>query len=327
MGTREIFSTHTAAKICRVTPMTVIRWIDEGRIQAFRTAGGHRRIARSSLEAFCRDAGIPFDEGSLQSTLHAVVVTADDALAVAIRDVLAGEAAPWEVHRASTGFEVGQLMASQHPRLVVVDHDTPGLDALGVLAQIASHEPGQTPVLGLVTPDTVKLSPAAARAAGSPAHLTLPITADQIEPLARAAERERRRRRRDATTTPPARQPRILLVDGEARDLDDLSHAMTRTNRASVTYVTSLAEALLHAGRSAPEAMVLSGGRSDAELLDVCRRVKSYGPTRNVRLLVVLEEERPRSDLMSRLDADDLAACLVGPVNAEQLVEALAGSA
>src|SRR5215813_9542473 len=57
---KDIFSTHDAARICRVTPMTVIRWIKEGKIPAFKTAGGHRRILRADLIRFCKSRGIPF---------------------------------------------------------------------------------------------------------------------------------------------------------------------------------------------------------------------------------------------------------------------------
>ena len=58
-ATKEIFSTHEVARVCRVTPMTIIRWIDEGKIPAFKTVGGHRRVQRNDLESFCRTRGIP----------------------------------------------------------------------------------------------------------------------------------------------------------------------------------------------------------------------------------------------------------------------------
>ena len=57
----DVFSTHSAAKYCRVTPMTIIRWVEEGRIKAYKTPGGHRRIMRADLDDFCRTAGIPID--------------------------------------------------------------------------------------------------------------------------------------------------------------------------------------------------------------------------------------------------------------------------
>ena len=55
----DVFSTHSAARFCRVTPMTIIRWIEEGRIKAYKTPGGHRRIMRADLEDFCRRSQIP----------------------------------------------------------------------------------------------------------------------------------------------------------------------------------------------------------------------------------------------------------------------------
>src|SRR6476646_5344799 len=39
-----------ASRLLGVDPDTLRRWADEGRIEAFTTAGGHRRFSRSSLE-------------------------------------------------------------------------------------------------------------------------------------------------------------------------------------------------------------------------------------------------------------------------------------
>jgi excisionase family DNA binding protein len=45
-------STSEAARLAGVTPSTMKRWADEGRIVCERTAGGHRRFRRSALEEF-----------------------------------------------------------------------------------------------------------------------------------------------------------------------------------------------------------------------------------------------------------------------------------
>ena len=50
----KTYTTHEAARLCGVTPMTIIRWIDGGGLPASKTAGGHRRIQRSELETYCR---------------------------------------------------------------------------------------------------------------------------------------------------------------------------------------------------------------------------------------------------------------------------------
>lgn len=46
---RRVLSTHEAARRLGVTPMTVIRWFEEGRLVGYRTAGGHRRVQEESV--------------------------------------------------------------------------------------------------------------------------------------------------------------------------------------------------------------------------------------------------------------------------------------
>ena len=57
---KDTYSTHDVARICCVTPTTVIRWIEDGLIPAFKTVGGHRRVRREDLERVCGERGIPF---------------------------------------------------------------------------------------------------------------------------------------------------------------------------------------------------------------------------------------------------------------------------
>ena len=45
-----MLTTGQAAKLCCVTPDTILKWIRRGRVKAVRTAGGHFRIERRNLE-------------------------------------------------------------------------------------------------------------------------------------------------------------------------------------------------------------------------------------------------------------------------------------
>jgi len=47
--TREFVSTGQAARLCSVTPDTVLKWVKSGRLPANRTPGGHYRINRQTL--------------------------------------------------------------------------------------------------------------------------------------------------------------------------------------------------------------------------------------------------------------------------------------
>ena len=47
---KDLLTTGQAAKLCAVTPDTVLKWIKKGRLPAIRTAGGHYRVSRQDLE-------------------------------------------------------------------------------------------------------------------------------------------------------------------------------------------------------------------------------------------------------------------------------------
>ena len=48
----EMLSTGRAAKLCSVTPDTVLKWIKKDQIQAVKTPGGHYRICKAQLEPY-----------------------------------------------------------------------------------------------------------------------------------------------------------------------------------------------------------------------------------------------------------------------------------
>ena len=55
---KSVFTTFEAAKICHVSPLSIINWVNAGRLAAFRTPGGHRRIRRDDLVRFMRENGM-----------------------------------------------------------------------------------------------------------------------------------------------------------------------------------------------------------------------------------------------------------------------------
>jgi excisionase family DNA binding protein len=53
---KEMVSTGQAAKLCAVTPDTILKWIKKSKIEAIQTAGGHYRIDREVLMPFITSA-------------------------------------------------------------------------------------------------------------------------------------------------------------------------------------------------------------------------------------------------------------------------------
>ena len=52
----NLLTTGQAARLCSVTPDTILKWIKKGRLSGARTAGGHYRIQRGDLEGL---VGVP----------------------------------------------------------------------------------------------------------------------------------------------------------------------------------------------------------------------------------------------------------------------------
>ena len=62
----RLFTTHEVAHLLQVDASTVAKWVDQGKLTAFRTPGGHRRVRDSDFREFCERFKIPVT-GSLSA--------------------------------------------------------------------------------------------------------------------------------------------------------------------------------------------------------------------------------------------------------------------
>ena len=117
-GMKGAYSTHDVARICHVTPMTVIRWIEDGKLPAFKTVGGHRRIRGPDLMSFCTSRGIPMPRTATGGVL---LIDGDvmrrSSTAQAIRSAMPGV----EVAEAGDAHEAEQKRRHGHPSVIVVE--------------------------------------------------------------------------------------------------------------------------------------------------------------------------------------------------------------
>jgi len=58
MPVKTLTTTETA-KFCNVTRFTIRNWIDSGKLKAYKTAGGHRRILEEDIVIFLKKNEIP----------------------------------------------------------------------------------------------------------------------------------------------------------------------------------------------------------------------------------------------------------------------------
>jgi len=160
MSRKSVFTTFETAKLCHVSPLSIINWVNAGRLPAFRTPGGHRRIRREDLIRFMRENGIPLPEELREGSGRPKVLVVDDE--ASIRDVMAEHlttrANPYEVLTAADGFEAGRLVATFRPDVVLLDLRMPGLDGFQICRPIkADPDSASTIVIamtGFYSPET-----------------------------------------------------------------------------------------------------------------------------------------------------------------------------
>lgn len=123
---RLFYSTYEAARILGVSLPTVVNWIKARRIQAHRTPGGHRRIAREDLAAFMLRQGMPLPDELADAAPGRLKVLVVDEPGPA-REGLARElsAAGYAVEQASPGFAAGAAAARLEPDALVLQVSAP----------------------------------------------------------------------------------------------------------------------------------------------------------------------------------------------------------
>jgi len=160
MDEKSVFTTFEAAKLCHVSPLSIINWVNAGRLPAFRTPGGHRRIRKEDLVRFMRDNGIPIPDALREGSGRPKVLVVDDD--AGIREVVAEHMATrsesYEVMTAADGFEAGRLVATFRPDVVLLDLRMPGMDGFQVSRAIKADPVSAGTVViamtGYFTPET-----------------------------------------------------------------------------------------------------------------------------------------------------------------------------
>lgn len=127
--------------MCYVTPPTVGRWIEEGKLPCFRTAGGHRRVWDKDLVEFLKKHNMPVPRELKAGRAFRVLVVEDEPT---VRRTLLRQLAALfpgiETHEAVEGFEAGHKLAQLAPDLVLLDFYLPGMDGGRICRLIRSDE-------------------------------------------------------------------------------------------------------------------------------------------------------------------------------------------
>ncbi|MBN2407057.1 MAG: response regulator [Elusimicrobia bacterium] len=131
----KLLSTHDIAKNLSVDISTVTNWIDSGKLKAFKTPGGHRRILQKDYVEFVRKYNMPSSDVT-KNRLKVLIVDDEKVIRNNVRKIIGKQYPEAEIFEATDGFNVGAILGSEDISLVLLDLKMPGMDGYEVMKQI-----------------------------------------------------------------------------------------------------------------------------------------------------------------------------------------------
>lgn len=179
----RFLTTGEVAQYCQVSPVTVFRWIKEGKLSAHSTPGGHYRVRATDLLAFLAKHSIPVDtelRRKVAGEVRILVVDDEQAIVETIVRNLQRLGSQFRFATAYNGFEAGRQLALFSPDLIVLDLMMPGVDGLDVCRQVKGDPTTRHIKILVVTGYSSEQQLQAAREAGADDCLPKPFSGAEL---------------------------------------------------------------------------------------------------------------------------------------------------
>jgi excisionase family DNA binding protein len=137
---KNFYTTHEVSKFCNVYPTTVINWIKEGKLPAYTTPGGHRRIKKEDLLELMRKNSMPIPDNLIKDENHVVLVIDDDTKILQMIKTVLSQEEGLQIITAESGFVAGLTIYSNMPDLILLDFLMPNMNGFEVCRRLKSGE-------------------------------------------------------------------------------------------------------------------------------------------------------------------------------------------
>ena len=185
-------TTRQAAERLGVNFRTIQNWVEKGVLRAWKTAGGHRRIASSSIDDFLRQRKntLQGKPTPTQKKLKILIVEDEEALRGVYEAYFEGWNFPVELFLAANGVEGLLRVGQSKPDIIITDLLMPDMDGFAMLRTL-SQDPNYQKIhfIAVTRLDDTEI----AEHGGLPdlvITLKKPIAFDQLEFLIRAIIQE-----------------------------------------------------------------------------------------------------------------------------------------
>lgn len=135
----DVFTTFQAAEFCHTSFMSIKRWIQSGKLFAFKTPGGHYRILGKDLINFMKKNNIPIIKNIQPIWKKILIVDDETPIRDTISQFLRMNGNNFELATAEDGFEAGILVNQFMPDLILLDLMMPKMDGFKVCEKIKTN--------------------------------------------------------------------------------------------------------------------------------------------------------------------------------------------
>lgn len=150
----ETLTTRETAKLLGASVRTIQLWVEDGRLKAWKTPGGHRRVLRSSVEEMLLNRRRA--SGSERRKYEVLLLGEDAAQVDTLGQALANLGPDTHLRTSVDGYEALIRIGEACPDLLVVDLELSGLDGfrfLNTMTRESSRRPVQIIALSTLSPE------------------------------------------------------------------------------------------------------------------------------------------------------------------------------
>jgi len=170
----RFLTTGHIASLCQVTIPTIKRWIREGHLAAFKTAGGHFRVTEDVFERFRSSLNMPPTAIGEEESPRLLIVDDDPKLLNTLAEILRLDQR-YKVDTAQDGYEGLIKVGTFRPHLLILDIFMPGLDGFHVCRAVKEDPATQPTKILAITGHLAGDVRAQSFAAGADAFLEKPL--------------------------------------------------------------------------------------------------------------------------------------------------------
>lgn len=132
----RLLTTHEVASLVQVSPSSVLKWIDQGKLKAYRTPGGHRRVASDELLAFLRAHQLPVPAELEEDRVLLLVIDDEAPYLRSLGALLSRADSRVQVELAESAMDGLLKVGLIRPQVVLLDTYMPGMDGVEVCKRL-----------------------------------------------------------------------------------------------------------------------------------------------------------------------------------------------